>query len=109
MSRYVYKKPVRRSRYADSRRFSLMAIILIVLVGGIGFFIYFGAHSKTVKPVSSVQTSEITDNKETFKSPSFQFQDTGKWVLDEKDSNQNKFIYLKYRGQVLEHQLIVYV
>ncbi len=101
---------MRRSRYSIFRRSLLIALTLIIALGGIGLFIYSGVHgTKANQPISAIQNTLITDNKETFIGPYFQFQDTGKWVLDKNSSNANEFIYLKYRGRVLEHQLKIYV
>ena len=109
-SAYRYKKPVRRSRYAVFRRRLLMAIMLIVVVGGIALFIYFNSRTpQNNQPVSAVQTTTVTDPKSTFTGPYFQFQDTGKWSLDKSDSTATKFVYLKYNKNVLQHVLNIYV
>ncbi len=110
-SRYIFRKPIRRSPYSELRRYVLIVSALVVVIGGIGYFIYSSLHGSKVQkiPISSVQQTVVSDNQSTFTGPYFQFRDTGKWVLDKKDSTDQMFIYDKYNGQVLEHVLTIYV
>ena len=108
--RYQYQKRLRRSRYAEFRRLALGSLGLALLAGGLAFYIYGGLRGLPSKPkVSALQDTQISSPMTTFTSPYFQFQDTGKWVFDKADSTPNKFIYTKYNGQEIEHQLIIYV
>src|SRR5437016_904607 len=107
---YKYRKPVRRSVYAVFRRHFLLTIVVVGIVGILSVFIYantLGSH--TPKPVSATAVTTVYDPKETFIGPYFQFQDTGKWSQDKHDSTANKLVYQKYRGNVLEHELDVYI
>lgn len=111
MSRgYVYKKPVRRSHYSSFKRNLFIAIVSIGAIGGIGYFIYSQLHSpQKSSPISAVENTEITGNKTTFTNDYFQFEDTGTWVIDKHNSNSQKLVYHKFRKNVLEHEMIVYI
>lgn len=109
MSRYIYRKPVRRSRYSELRLYLLAVAVLIIVVGAAGLYILNNLRQKPPAPVSNAETSVVSDKKETFTGPYFQFQDNGKWSLDKNDSTANHFVYLKYRKNQLEHQMDIYV
>jgi hypothetical protein len=111
MSRgYIYKKPVRRSQYSNFRRYLLSAVILMVLFGGVGYFIYSGLNN-TQKPsrLSDVEKKQITGGLTTFTSDYFEFQDTGSWILDKHDSDAQKVTYQKFNKSVILAELIVYI
>jgi hypothetical protein len=108
-SSYIYRKPVRRSRYATFRRYLALMLGLVLVVGGIAAYILSNLHAPAHKPVSAAQVTTIADPKKTFTGPYFQFQDTGEWSLDKNDTTANRFVYLKYRKNVLEHQLNIFV
>lgn len=106
---YVYKKPVKRSRYSIFRRQLLITLFFIAAVGAAGYFIYSGLHNAPQSsPVSAVENIQITDNKRTFSDTHFEFQDTGTWVLDKNNSTDHKRVYHKFRKNVLEHEMIIY-
>lgn len=109
MSKYIHHKPVRRSRYSELRLYTLTIAVLLVVVGIVLFLVYSSSREKPAEPVSNVESSTISDKKETFTGPYFQFQDTGKWSFDKNDSTASKFVYLKYRKNQLEHELDIYV
>jgi hypothetical protein len=109
-SAYVYRKPVRRSKYKKLRNYILFLILLVGIILGVAVYVYDGLHAnKDVKPVSNQEISVITGNKKTFVGPYFQFNDTGDWVLDKAQSTANKFTYIKYRGLTHEHQMSIYI
>lgn len=110
-SSYVYQKRVRPHRYLIYRH--RLGLVLLVLLG-VGLIVAAIAfdlrHSNKKKLMTSqAQSQSITGNLQTFRSAYFQFKDTGKWVLNSKESTADKYIYYKYRGLVVEHSLIVYV
>jgi hypothetical protein len=108
-STYTYRKPVRRSRYAAFRRYLIIILGLVLVLGGAGFYILSSLRAKPSQPVSTAQVTTVADPKETFTGPYFQFQDTGKWSFDKHDSTNNKYVYLKYQKNELLHQLNIYV
>jgi hypothetical protein len=111
MSRgYVYKKPVKRSHYSNFRRYLFFIAVFVVIVGAVGYFVYTSLHnSRPSSPISAVENTEITDNKATFSDTYFQFQDTGTWVVDKNNSTATKRVYHKFRKNVLEHEMIIYI
>lgn len=112
MSRaYIYRKPMRRGRHAEFRRRIFMIILILAPFIAVGVYIYFGFHNaKQVKPVTSaVQNTEITGNKSTFFNDYFSFQDTDTWILDKNNSNATKLTYHKFRKNIMEAELVVYI
>jgi hypothetical protein len=107
---YVYKRPVKRSRYGTFRRYLLAAIAAILVIGGIGYFIYSNSRGEpNSSPVSAVENTEISGNKSTFTDTYFQFQDTGKWVLDKAGSTDHKRVYHKFSKNILQHEMMIYI
>jgi hypothetical protein len=111
MSRhYVYKKPVSRSHYSNFRRYLLITILLLGVFGGVGYFIYSGLNSsKDSSAISKVENTEITGNSNTFTNDYFQFQDSGTWTIDKNNSDKHKITYHKFRKNVIEHEMVVYI
>lgn len=60
-------------------------------------------------PQTAVRGQQVVNPKRTFKNGYFQFADHGNWVLNEKESTTYKMVYYKYRGLLVEHQLVVYI
>lgn len=108
-SSYQYKRPVRRSRHAVMKRYILMAGIASLVIIAAVLYILHNLRGQSSKPVSGTELTQIADPRQTFIGPYFQFQDSGKWSLDKHDSTANHFVYLKYRKNLLEHQLDIYV
>jgi hypothetical protein len=110
-SAYVYRKPVRRLKYAAFRRQLGLSILVIAPFVAVGVYIYLGYRSGShPKPVTSgVENTQISANKVTTLNDYFQFQDSGPWVLDKKDSTANLFTYDFYNKSVLEHVLTIYM
>jgi hypothetical protein len=109
-SGYTYKKPVKRSHYGSFIRFSLLALLLIAMFAGVAFFIYSGLkHNDSASPISAAETTEITGNQQTFTNDFFKFQDSGSWVIDKNNSTADKLTYHKFRKNVLEAEMIVYM
>jgi hypothetical protein len=108
---YIFQKPHRRSRYTAYRRRLMLLVALLLFVGGIGVFIYVNLRvsAKGKSIITPVQYSTFTSPLQTFTSPYFKFQDTGKWVLDQKDSTAKEYLYTDYLGQIQEAQLTVYI
>lgn len=110
-SPYKYRKPVGRSHFSIFRGYVFIAAVLIVLVGGIAYFIYSGTHGKTpAASNSAVQNTVITTAMTDYQGPYFKFQDSGdKWVLNQAVSNADKYIYVKYHGENHVAQMTIYV
>lgn len=108
-SRYIYRKPVRRSRYADFRRRLFVAAGIILPIAAVVAYILSNSHGLPGKPSSGTEISGIAGTKLTFTGPYFQFQDTGKWSLDKADTTANRFVYLKYNKSQLQHELDIFV
>jgi len=107
---YVYKRPVKRSRYGIFRRYVLVIAGFLAIIGGIGYYIYSNSRGgPTSSPVSAVENTEISGNKSTTVDTYFQFQDTGKWVLDKNNSTDHKRVYTKYSKNVLQHVMTIYI
>jgi hypothetical protein len=111
MSRgYVYKKPVKKSHYSSFRRYLLLTIILVGILGGVGYYIYSGIHSTPKSSaISDVENTEITGNQKTFTNDYFKFQDGGTWVIDKNNSSSDKLTYHKFRKNVETAEMIVYI
>jgi hypothetical protein len=107
---YVYKRPVKRSHYNNFRRQLFLTLVFVAAFVVVGYFIYNGLRGgPKSSPVSGVENTQITDNKQTFTDTFFQFQDTGTWVVDKNNSTDHKRVYHKFRKNVLEHEMIVYI
>jgi len=110
-SAYVYRKPVRRTRHVEFRRRIIAILAVLIPFAAVGAYIYFGFHNaKQVKPVTSgVENTQITGNKSTFVSDYFSFQDTDTWVFDKNNSTATKLTYHKFRKNVQEAEMVIYV
>ena len=106
---YVYKKPVKRSHYSNFRRYMIIIVLFLVAFGVVSYFIYSGLKSKNDSVTSEVENTEITGNSNTFSNDYFEFQDSGTWVIDKNNSDAHKITYHKFRKNVLEHEMIVYI
>ncbi|MBA3757478.1 hypothetical protein H0X09_01270 [Candidatus Saccharibacteria bacterium] len=107
---YGHRQPVRRRSSYYSHFMGILLALVIVIGLGVGFFFYDKYRNDNQKrPVSQARVTEVSSVLKTFRSGYFQFKDTGNWVLTQKESTESKFIYYKYRGLLVEHQLIVYV
>jgi hypothetical protein len=87
---------------------TVVIFIIIALLLALFFYDRY-KNNHHPKPVSQAQTHSVAGAQKTFRSAYFQFQDSGNWVLNAKESTDNKYIYYKYHGLIVEHQLIVYV
>jgi hypothetical protein len=110
-SAYVYRKRLRRTRYAEFRRRMIVTAMIIIPFAAVGLYIYRGYHNpQPTKPVTSdIENRQITGNKSTFVSDYFQFQDTDTWVLDKNNSTANKLTYQKFHKNVMLAQMIIYI
>jgi hypothetical protein len=106
---YVYRKPVKRSQYSNFRRYMLIAIVLIILLGVAGYFIYSGLHTPSSSATSAVQNSVVTGNQQTYTNGYFQFKDSPSWVIDKNNTSANKIVYHKFNKNVLQAEMIVYI
>jgi hypothetical protein len=110
-SAYVYRKPVRRPRYAQLRRRMIISAFLLIPFIAVGIYVYLGyKNTKQVKPVTSaVENSQISGNKHTFFNDYFQFEDTDTWVTKKDETNANRITYIKYRKNIQMAEMIVYI
>lgn len=110
-SAYVYRKPVRRPRYAQLRKRMIISLLLLIPFIAVGTFVYLGfKNSKQVKPVTSaVENTQITGSKKTFFNDYFQFEDTDTWVIKKDETTANKITYLKFRKSQQLAEMIVYI
>jgi hypothetical protein len=109
-SAYIYKKPVKSSKYKSFKRYLMIAAGLLIIVGGAAYFIYSNTHApQKSSAISAVENTEINGNKKTFIDTDFQFQDTGDWVLDKANSTDHKRVYHKFSKSILEHEMMVYI
>src|SRR3954468_17361306 len=96
----------RASRLPAAVALIALALILLVVLA----VLYDLRTSNSSSPIDSkAQSLPVTGSLQTFYLTYFRFQDTGKWVLNQQESNDSKYIYYKYRGLQIENQLIVYV
>jgi hypothetical protein len=84
-------------------------VLALVSFGAVGYFIYSGLKSKNDSATSKAETTEITGSSNTFTNDYFQFRDSGTWVIDKNNSDAHKITYHKFRKNVLEHEMIVYI
>ena len=88
----------------------LVTFIFVAAFVAVGYYNYLGLHRPDAKPVtSSVETTVINGNKTTFTNQYFQFQDTGKWIIEKNNTTDDRLVYHKFRKNVLEHEMVVYV
>lgn len=106
---YIYRRPVKRSHYSNFRRNLLIFFIAIIAAGAIAYFIYSGSRQPSQSATSGVTNSQVTGGLTTFSNDYFQFQDTGTWVIDKKDTSASRVVYLKYNKNVELAELIVYI
>jgi hypothetical protein len=107
---YKLGKSMRGRRRASRVRFAVVSAALLLITIAVGAVIYDIKSSNSAKPqASKTHTQSVEGSLQTFYSGYFRFQDTGKWVLKQNESSQNKYIYYKYRGLQILGQLIVYV
>ncbi len=106
---YIYRRPVKRSHYSNFRRNLVIFFAAVIALGVIAYFILSGLHQPNLGATSSVTNTQVTGNLTTFTNDYFQFQDTGTWVLDKKDSSASRVVYHKFLKNVLENELIVYI
>lgn len=111
MADYVYRKVVHRNWYRRYRlrRRSVVIFILLMLIIGAVILVDSTNNKKPESVTSAIQNIQIADQINTFKSPYFSFQDSGKWVLNKQDSNAQKFVYYKFSGVQPQLNLTVYV
>jgi hypothetical protein len=107
---YKLGKSMRRHRRASRlpAAAALIALALILLVV-LAVFYDLRANNSSDPIDSKAQSLPVAGSLQTFYSTYFRFQDTGKWVLNQPESTDTKYIYYKYRGLQIENQLIVYV
>lgn len=110
-SAYVYRKRLRRARHAELRRRLALTLVALIPFIAVGVYIYLGLRQPDqTKPVTSaVENSVITGTKTTFTNDYFQFQDTDTWVIDKKNSTSAKLVYHKFRKNVMEAEMMVYI
>src|SRR5258708_3811369 len=107
---YMHHKPVKRSHYSSFRRYMFLTILTLAVIGGVGYFIYRSLQgTPKSSSISKVENTQITDNKTTFTDTYFQIHNTGTWVVDKNNSTDTKRVYHKFRKNVLEHELVVYI
>ncbi len=85
----------------------MVAVIAVI----VAFIVANLRQGKQPIPQSSpVGSAVISDNRQTYTSPYFSFQDTGgKWIFEKNRSNANTYIYDKYQATSLIAEIIFYV
>jgi len=107
---YVYRRPVKRSHYSNFRRQMFITFLFLAAFAAVGYFIYTGLHREPAKTATStVETTQVKGNKQTFFNDYFQFDDTDSWVIKKDETTPNKITYLKYRKNIQLAELIVYM
>lgn len=106
---YVYRKPVNRSQYSNFRRYLFATILLVVLLGAAGYFIYSGLRGPSSSPVSKVQNTTITGNQQTYTNDFFSFKDSPTWVIDKNNTSASRVVYRKFNRNVLQAEMIAYI
>jgi hypothetical protein len=111
IEKYIFQRPVRKPRYAIFlRRFRILIFVIIVaILAGVWLF-YSSRHTATQKPISSqAENKQIAPTMNTFSTPYFKFQDTGKWVLNTVSSTKTMYLFNKWHGIAPLYHLSVYV
>lgn len=88
-------------------------IILIGIVAG-GVYAYYSVVNQESSNTAASSTSSTTSayyapSVKIFKSTFFQFQTDRHWVESVNESNNNKYVYRSMNGNLIEHELTVYV
>ena len=86
-----------------------MATTVLIAATIAAVLIDISRSNKPMPDTSSVQSTTIGNDLNSFKTNYFSFSDKGKWVLNNQDSTATKYTYFKYRGVQPQYQLIVYV
>lgn len=84
-------------------------LVLVLAIAALLIWIDNNRNQNQPSPVSTLQTYTVSGTANTFTSTYFKFKDNGKWVFDKKDSTSSKFVYFKYLGNEVQHELEVYV
>jgi hypothetical protein len=101
---------MRGRRRASRLRFlaALTALVLIILIAVA--IIYDVQKNDSLKPLNSKsQSQSVNGSLQTFYTGYFRFQDTGKWILNQQESTETKYVYYKYHGLQITDSLFVYV
>lgn len=109
--KYERGKKVHGPRARSFRTYVKLILLLVILIAAVAVAAYIdnNRNQNQPSPVSKLRTYTISGSANTFTGPYFKFKDNGKWVFDKKDSTANKFVYFKYLGLEVQHQLIIYV
>jgi hypothetical protein len=108
---YGYGKPVRSFYQALFRRYLYVFLALALIIAAAAVFLVRDvtrSGSDNNHPVSRLETRTIGGSA-SYKTNFFQFRDSGKWSLNDKESTANKFVYYKYHGLETLRQLVIYV
>lgn len=109
---YLRQNKIQNNNHKKAKVIALAAKLLVVMIlissSYIGFDIW--RDHKNAKPVvSRTQMIEQVASSQTFNTDFFQFNAEKDWTFDEKSSTKTKFVYKKIRGQLIEHELDIYV
>ena len=90
--------------------FSAAIAITLIIIGAlaIAYFYESSSDKRQKTPATQVQNHQ-TGLFKTFRNRLFQFKDTSNWVLDKEKTTSNRYVYNRYRGLIIEHQLIIYI
>ncbi len=102
----------RRKRYILRVRIFFVAIFLLaVAAAAYGYTVIRKTEQSSQNGGGAVQTtaSYYAESVNILRSPYFQFQANKTWVEVPGESTPTKFIYRSFRGNLIEHQMTIYV
>jgi hypothetical protein len=110
--RYGLNKRVNGYYYTVFKRYMFIFWLLVLaFVVVLAWLIKdaFSSNHNSDHALSKVVTQTFGADSITYKTAYFQFQDSGRWALNNKESTPEKFVYYKYHGLEAQRQLDVYV
>ena len=103
-----HKHQVAAHRTRKLAFFSVLAVVLVLSVIGVDYLINRLSNNDSV--VSREVTSTVQSaNVSVYRSEYFQFQAPSDWVLVSSLTTDNKFVYVKNKGNLVTQRLVVYI
>lgn len=102
----------KRRHFLGFLRLSGLLLIAVVVGGAIYLAkenLASSNYNSTEQTTSAPKASYVAPSVEVFRTPYFQFQAKDSWVEDSQSSGAGKYAYKSMRGNLIEHQMVIYV
>lgn len=111
MPSYYRQQGVSRSKRILHKLRYVALVVLVAVLGGIGFLVYDvwrqTSSADTPTQETTAVTSTIAANSEIQSSPYFQFQTSKKWRSIANETREGHYVYRQYNGPLVEQEFIV--